>query len=59
MIVVLGLLHLEVQVHPLVSPVFKDNAPLVELAAIVMQLVVAMDERPDIVSVTAGVVGEE
>ena len=44
---------------PLLLRVIEDNLPLIELGHVVMKLVVARDERPHVIAVTAGVVGEK
>ena len=59
LVVVLGLLQFEVQKHPLPLGVIKDNFPLVELGAVVIELVVPLDEGPDVVAIAPGIVGKE
>ena len=59
LVVDLGFLQLEVQMKPDPLGVGEDDAPLVQLRAIVVELVVALHERPDVVAIAAGVVGEE
>ncbi len=58
-IVVFGLLHLEVQVHAFGGPMVEYDRPLIQLAAVVMQFVITMNERPNIVAIAASVVGQE
>ena len=58
-VVVLGLLHLEVEEEAQRLGVVQDDLPLVELRAVVVELVVAGDEGPHVVAVAPGVVGEE
>ena len=53
------LLQFEVEVKTLRGGVVEDDAPLVELGAVPVKLVVARDERPDVVAIAAGVVGQE
>ena len=59
LVVDLGLLRLEVQVEAERLRVVEDDLPLVELRAVVVELQVALDERPDVVAVAPGVVGQE
>ena len=58
-IVVLGFLHLEVQVHPLLPFRVTTRFPLIQLAAVVVKFVITVDKRPHVVAVSARVVGEE
>ena len=58
-IIILCLLHLEVQVHAPLAAVLKDNTPLIQFAAIVMQFVITVDEWPNIVSISACVLGQK
>ncbi len=59
LVVVLRLLGLEVQEEAERLRVLEDDAPLVELRAVVVERRAAIDERPDVVPVAPGVVGEE
>ncbi len=52
-------LEFEVEVEAAGGGVVEDDAPLVELGAVVVEFVIAFDERPDVVAIAAGVVGEE
>ena len=56
-VIVLGFLHLEVQVHSTRRAVIEHDAPLVQLATVVVKFVIAIDKRPNIVPVSARVVG--
>src|SRR4029450_7509743 len=58
-VVVLLFRQLEVQVDALGLCVVEENAPLIKLRHVVVELVVAIDERPDVVAVAAGVLGNE
>ena len=53
------LLEFEVEVEPLGRGVVEHDAPLVELGAIPVKLVIPRDERPDVVAIAARVVGQE
>ena len=55
-VVVLLLLELEVQVDALGLGVIEDDLPLIQLGDVVVELVVAIDEGPDVVAVSPGVV---
>src|SRR5688572_33344581 len=55
----LGLLELEVEVEAEAHGVVEDDAPLVELRAVVVELVLAAREGPHVVAVAARVVREE
>jgi len=52
-------LEFEVQEEAEAVGVVEHDAPLVELGAVVVEFLVAGDERPDVVAVAGGVVGEE
>src|SRR5262249_12006896 len=58
-IVVLGLLQLEMQVQTLPLRVIKDDLPLIELRAVIVELIVPLGKWPDVVSVAARVVSKE
>ena len=51
-VVVLLLLELEVQVDALRLRVIEHDLPLIQLGHVVVELVVAIDERPDVVAVS-------
>ncbi len=58
-VVHLRFLHLEMKMQPLRSRMRKHDVPLIQLRAIVVHLLVSIDERPDVVSVASRIVGEE
>ena len=58
-VVVLLLLELEVQVDALGLGMIEDDLPLIELGHVVVELVVAIDEGPDVVAVSPAVVRHE
>lgn len=58
-IVVFLLLHFEVSIKAAGLGVIENDLPLIEFGAVVMERVVAADERPDIIAVAAGIVGQK
>ena len=58
-VVDLVFLQLEVQVDALLLRVIKNDLPLVELGNVVVEFVVAVHERPDVVAIASGVIGQK
>src|SRR5262245_60519602 len=59
LVIPLVLLKLEVKVQPARRGVVKDDAPLVELRAVVVKFVVARNEWPHVIAIATGVVRQE
>ncbi len=53
------LLQLEMQMQTAIAGMIENDTPLIKLAAVIVQLLVAGDKGPDVVAVTACVVREE
>lgn len=54
-----GLLKFKVEEEAFGLTVGEDDIPLVELGAIVMEFVIPGNERPDVITISSGIVGEE
>ena len=58
-VVILLLLQFEVQVESTGLSVVENNLPLIELRAVVVQLVITSYKRPNVVAIAARVVGQK
>ncbi len=58
-IIHLGLLELEMEVQSVGRGMIENDAPLIEFRTVIMVLVAALDEWPDVVAIATGVVRQE